>query len=134
MILCSGCFDGLHAGHVAYLKAAAVLKRPGEVLLVSVAPDDYIKHVKLRGIRWTQAQRSEVVQAIRDVDEVYRDPNMSIATTISMYSPNYFVKGSEWRNKLPADVQSACKKVDCQIVYVEMVPVAHNSEHDPRRL
>ena len=128
MILCSGAFDGLHAGHVRYLKAAACLKQPNEELKVAVAPPDYIQQAKGRTEYWHQGDRCETVAAVTGVDLafVYFEAD-SVAEVIRGLKPRVFVKGMDWAGQLPADVIGACADVGCQIVYVH-TPGHHTSE------
>lgn len=107
MILCSGAFDGLHSGHVAYLEAARAID-PDHTLAVAVAPDNYIRTVKHREPRWSQAQRARVVQALAVVDLVILQPELSVAGTVRKYRPAMLVKGLDWVQTLPADVAQAC--------------------------
>ena len=127
MILCSGCFDGLHAGHVAYLTVAADL-RHWEELFVAVAPDSYIRRTKGHQPRWGQLNRCNLVMAVKGVNEAWPDPSQTPAEVIREKKPRIFLKGSEWAGRLPADVVAACQEVGCQILYLEMLDIPHNSE------
>ena len=127
MILASGCFDGLHAGHVAYLNAAKSLAQEGETLIVAIAPDDYIRTDKGREPYWGQEQRAVVVSELHAVSNVRTPRDVSAAMTIRQIEPRLFVKGSDWAGRLPADVVDACRDVGCLIVYVE-TPGKHTSE------
>lgn len=126
MILCSGCFDGLHAGHVRYLEAAAKLKTFGEDVVVSVAPDSVIQ-AKGREPRWKQGDRAIAVAALRSVDFIMHQYGETPAREIREMQPRYFVKGEDWAGKLPKDVLVACREVGCTIVYVD-TPGTHTSE------
>lgn len=125
MILGSGCFDGLHAGHVRYLAAMKKLAQPDEHVAVAIAPDDYIDSVKKRKPHWTQTDRWRTVLEC-GVHPIKQD-EASVAETIRQQKPRLFVKGSEWAGKLPGDVLTACREVGTQIVYVE-APGTHTSE------
>jgi len=127
LILCSGAFDGLHAGHVRYLLAAASFKNPDEALHVSVAPDAYIRREKNREPYWTQEERCLAVSGIAGVDEAWPDQNMTPADYIRKIQPRAFVKGSDWFGKLPQDVIDACALAGTLIVYVD-TPGRHTSE------
>jgi cytidyltransferase-like protein len=118
MILASGCFDGLHSGHVAYLYAAAALD-PSMPLVVAVAPDDYIREAKHRAPRWTQQQRAETVAAIRGVSRVIQHVSPSIANTIRQIRPALVVKGLDWVACLPRDVAEAVVEVGAGLAFVE---------------
>ena len=130
VILCSGAFDGLHAGHVAYLKAAREVPGPGEpqhALWVAVAPDAYIVQVKHRQPYWSQADRVRTIEALAVVDRVVTQRELSVARVIREMRPAYFVKGIDWTDRLPRDVQSACADVKCLMVYVD-TPGRHVAE------
>ena len=117
MILASGAFDGLHAGHVAYLQAAANVA-PEDELVVAIAPNLYIRTQKHREPRWEQVERAETVAAIRYVDRVVTHPELSIAATIMRLKPTVLVKGIDWLGKLPRDVTAACVGVGARVVFV----------------
>lgn len=131
MILASGAFDGLHAGHVAYLKAAADLA-PDE-LVVAIAPNLYIRTHKQREARWTQQERADTVAAVRYVDRVVTHPELSIAETIKRLRPSLLVKGIDWHGKLPLDVTAACVEVGTRVAFVQ-TDGTHGSQVDWRAL
>lgn len=118
MILCSGAFDGLHAGHVRYLAAAQRLAHPGEPVVVLVATDGYIADAKRRKPRWPQADRWRTIQAIAGLTAV-PSTSASVAADIKAQLPRLFVKGIDWVGKLPDDVREACKTAGTQIVFVD---------------
>ena len=126
MILCSGAFDGLHAGHVRYLQAAQALC-PTEALHVAIAPDDYIRSCKQREPLWTQTERAITVRVLRCVDEIILQQELTVAAVIRKYRPQRFVKGIDWRDKLTADVVQACLEVGTDIIYVN-TPGTHVSQ------
>lgn len=125
MVLCSGCFDGIHAGHVAYLNAARHVGRGGSVR-VAIAPDSYIRDAKGREPYWSQLERACAVEALTIVESAILYPS-TLADVVRVYRPAMFVKGAEWRNKLPEDIIRACKEVDCEIAFVD-TPGRHVSE------
>ena len=128
MILCSGCFDGLHAGHVAYLEAADRFRLPDERLMVAVAPDSYIRTQKGREPFWPQLERGYAVEAIDYVDAVVLHDAPSVAEVIRLYRPRVFVKGSDWtETTLPLDVQEACVTAGCAVEFV-YTPGKHTSQ------
>jgi len=119
VLLCTGCFDGLHIGHVRYLQAAAELAQYGEAVVVAVAGDAYIRAQKAREPRWSQADRVAVVEALRLVDRVLAEDTSGTETTIVTQRPRVLVKGADWRGRLPSAVSEACLAVDTQGVYVD---------------
>ena len=118
MILCSGAFDGLHAGHVAYLYAAAALS-PSEPLVVAVAPDAYIRQAKRRAPRWSQSERAETVAAIRGVSKTVLHDEPSIAATIRRLEPALVVKGIDWVDRVPRDVAQAIVDIGASLAFVD---------------
>ena len=124
MILASGCFDGLHAGHVRYLQAAAEMGQP---LIVAVAPDAYIVQAKHRKPYWTQVDRALTVKALAMVDSVYVQTTFTAAEAIRELKPAVFVKGMDWMGKLPPDVVVACSQVGARVVFTA-TECRHTSE------
>lgn len=67
----SGCFDILHIGHLQFLKEA---HEYGDVLVVLLEGDEFIEKVKNRSSFHTQAERAEILCALRCVDYVVMLP------------------------------------------------------------
>lgn len=128
MILCSGVFDGLHAGHVAYLNAAKTLTYPGEAFAVAVASDAYVQWHKQRTPIWTLRDRIAVVFALALVDRVMAHGDDGAADAIRASRPRIFVKGKDWEGRLPNAVVLACHDVGCAIAFVESGVSQHTSD------
>lgn len=128
MILTSGVFDGLHAGHVAYLKAASRHRAEGEGLTVAVASDGYVKHAKGRWPTWTADQRASVVFALDMVTAATIHDDAGAANSIRELKPRLFLKGADWKDRLPEDVLAACFEVGCAIVFVDSGVTQHSSD------
>jgi D-beta-D-heptose 7-phosphate kinase / D-beta-D-heptose 1-phosphate adenosyltransferase len=94
VVATGGCFDLLHAGHVATLAAARGL---GDFLVVCVNSDESVR--RLKGPRrplQSQADRVRVLQAMRFVDAVVvfdEDTPERVLTTIR---PDLWVKGGDY--------------------------------------
>jgi FAD synthetase len=73
-VLVGGCFDLIHFGHISFLKQA---KTQGDYLIVALESDENVKRMKgdLRPIH-TQAQRREMLESLKMVDEVIPLPMM----------------------------------------------------------
>ena len=125
MILASGAFDGLHAGHIRYLHAAAAIN-PALPLVVAVAPDSYILS-KGRAVGWSQKERAIAVQGIARVPSTIQHSPDSVAALFREHRVTLFVKGMDWWGKLPADVVEACRANGAAIVFVQ-TPGRHTSE------
>jgi len=112
MVLTDGCFDPVHYGHIAYLRAARTFGRP---LVVRIAPDDVIFE-KGRVPFQDHAERMLTVLALDMVDEVCA--SQSLAETVRDKKPSHLVKGIDWQGKLPDDVLAACQDCGTQLVFV----------------
>lgn len=129
MVLTSGGFDGLHAGHVLYLEAAKALCDEEELHVCAVAPDRYLAS-KGRPPRWTQHERVRTIRALECVDAAVAQGASSVADLIREYRPRMFVKGPDWQDRLPEDVQRACTECGTAMAFVD-TPGRHVSETIP---
>ena len=127
MILGSECFDGLHYGHVWYLQQSSLLRGRDEQFVVAIATDDYIRRRKGREPHWPERDRLQTVWALRCVDNVLLDPDEGTAHVIRKLRPRIFVKGPDWRDRLPAEVTMACADVGALIRFTE-TEHAHTSQ------
>src|SRR3990167_2742357 len=118
MILASGAFDGVHAGHVSYLEAAAGLLQPQEVLVVAVAPDAYIRAVKRREPYWPFVDRLKTVEALSMVDFGVPHGVDGVSSAVLALGPRLLVKGADWQGRLAAGVREACEAVGTEILFV----------------
>lgn len=110
-----GGFDPIHPGHIAYFRAAAELGAP---VLCNVSSDAWVsrKHVPVL----KQAERGEVLDAVRWVDYTHLS-NTTTEEVLRRLRPRYYVKGSDWRGRLPAGELAACSKAGTEIVFVDTV-------------
>jgi D-beta-D-heptose 7-phosphate kinase/D-beta-D-heptose 1-phosphate adenosyltransferase len=93
VVMTNGCFDILHAGHVAYLQQAAQL---GERLIVAVNDDDSVKRLKgpERPVN-TLDRRMRVLAALECVDWVVPFYEDTPTRLICRVLPDYLVKGGD---------------------------------------
>ena len=114
VVLADGCFDPLHAGHIAYLEAAA---RLGDKLVVYVSDDSFVR-AKGREPLLPWEQRRAVVGALTCVWRLAGGPDT--AHTIRTWQPSVLAKGADWEDRpLPPDILSACLEVGTAVVYVD---------------
>lgn len=113
--MADGGFDPLHAGHVRYLREAAALGVP---VLCNVSPDSWVarKHVPLL----SHADRVELVDAIRWVDYTHLS-TVATVEVLRLLRPRYYVKGSDWRGRLPPAELDACAELEVEVVYLDTV-------------
>jgi D-beta-D-heptose 7-phosphate kinase/D-beta-D-heptose 1-phosphate adenosyltransferase len=93
IVMTNGCFDILHAGHVAYLEQAREL---GDRLIVAVNDDDSVKRLKgpERPVN-TMANRMRVLAALGCVDWVVPFYEDTPARLICRVAPDVLVKGGD---------------------------------------
>ena len=99
IVMTNGCFDILHAGHVAYLAEA---RRLGDRLIVAVNTDDSVKRLKGAGRPINPLdRRMTVLTALESVDWVVPFSADTPAQLICDVGPDLLVKGGDYR---PEDI------------------------------
>ncbi|MEO1575000.1 MAG: bifunctional D-glycero-beta-D-manno-heptose-7-phosphate kinase/D-glycero-beta-D-manno-heptose 1-phosphate adenylyltransferase HldE [Pseudomonadota bacterium] len=99
VVMTNGCFDLLHAGHVAYLEDA---KRLGDRLIVAVNSDDSVRRLKGAGRPITPLEdRMAVLAGLAAVDWVVSFDEDTPAALIEAVGPDVLVKGGDYR---PEDI------------------------------
>ena len=93
-VLCHGCFDVLHAGHLAYFKAA---KKYGDRLIVSITADRFVNKGPGRPY-FSVERRAEMVRALSCVDGVFISDEPTAVGAINRFRPDFFVKGSDYKD------------------------------------
>jgi len=95
VVMTNGCFDILHAGHVAYLEQA---KRLGDRLIVAVNDDASISRLKgpLRPINPLE-RRMQVLAGLGAVDWVVPFSDDTPAALIETILPDVLVKGGDYQ-------------------------------------
>lgn len=95
VVMTNGCFDVLHAGHVAYLEEAKSL---GDRLVVAVNDDDSVRRLKgeKRPIN-SLADRMAVLAGLAAVDWVVPFSEDTPARLIGEVLPDILVKGGDYR-------------------------------------
>ena len=94
LVFANGAFDLLHVGHVRYLEAA---RREGDFLLVGVNSDGSVRRLKGEGRPIVpEAERAELVAALRCVDAVVIFDESSPAALIAEIRPAVHAKGTDY--------------------------------------
>ena len=94
IVLTNGCFDVIHAGHVAYLKEA---KQQGDVLVVGINADASVRALKgpERPI-FNEAERLEVLAELESIDYLVVFGEETAADLIEAIHPDVYVKGGDY--------------------------------------
>jgi D-beta-D-heptose 7-phosphate kinase/D-beta-D-heptose 1-phosphate adenosyltransferase len=95
LVFTNGVFDILHVGHVRYLAQARTL---GDALLVAINSDRTVRELKGadRPV-FDQAERAEILAALRCVDYVTVFDNISPRSLITELLPDVLVKGGDYQ-------------------------------------
>ena len=97
IVFTNGCFDVLHAGHVAYLRDA---RSRGDVLVVGVNDDESVRRLKGSGRPINPlADRLDVLAALEMVDAVVPFGEDTPGRIIEEITPDVLVKGQDWEEK-----------------------------------
>ncbi|MGE0452953.1 MAG: D-glycero-beta-D-manno-heptose 1-phosphate adenylyltransferase [Vicinamibacteria bacterium] len=94
VVFTNGCFDLLHAGHVALLEQARAL---GDLLVVAINSDASVRRLKGEGRPLVpQIERAELLRALEPVDRVLIFGEDTPRETIEALLPDVLVKGADW--------------------------------------
>ena len=99
IVLCHGVFDLIHIGHIEHFKEA---KSYGDVLVISVTEDKYVK----KGVGRPVFNISERINALAElsiVDYVIISNSESAEKNIKTIRPDFYVKGKDYK-KLSLDL------------------------------
>ena len=92
--LANGVFDLLHVGHIRYLEGA---KAEADRLAVAVNDDASVRELKGEGRPvMQQADRSELIAALRCVDYVVVFPGRTVAEILLRLRPDVHCKGTDY--------------------------------------
>ena len=94
IVLCHGCFDLMHPGHIKYFQAS---KKMGDVLVVTITPDRYVDKGPDRPV-FGQDLRAECIAALECVDYVAINKWPTAEETLRLLRPDIYVKGQEFEN------------------------------------
>jgi len=93
-VFTNGCFDLIHPGHVALLRQA---REQGHYLMVGINSDRSVRELKGEGRPvQSEADRAEVLAAMRDVDGVVVFDEETPAKLIEALKPDVLVKGGDY--------------------------------------
>ncbi len=92
IVLCHGCFDLMHPGHIKYFQSA---KTMGDILVVTLTPDEYVDKGPGRPV-FNQDLRADSIAALECVNYVAINQWPTAENTLRLLRPNIYVKGQEF--------------------------------------
>ena len=113
-VITFGTFDVFHVGHLRVIARAAEL---GDRLVVGVSADQLNVSKKGREPVFSQAERLEIVAALKGVDEVFLEESLDLKRDyIVRYGADVLVMGDDWAGRFDEfrDV--------CEVVYLPRTP------------
>ena len=94
VVMTNGCFDLLHAGHLALLEAA---RHEGDALVVAINSDASVRRLKGEGRPLVpEVERAEALAALEAVDRVVVYDEDTPLAVVKALVPDVLVKGADW--------------------------------------
>jgi len=92
IVLCHGCFDPLHAGHIDYFRQSKAL---GDILVVSITADKYVSRQKGDNRPFMkQDKRLEIMAEVSCIDYLIINDHDSAEDIIGILQPDIYTKGA----------------------------------------
>ena len=120
-VVTNGCFDLLHAGHVAYLEAARSL---GDALLVGLNGDSSVRELKgpTRPLN-VEGDRARVLAALECVSAVATFPEKRAVRFLAAARPDIYVKGGDYTlETIDQEERQAVESGGGRIVFIPFLP------------
>lgn len=117
-VLCHGCFDIFHIGHLYHLIKA---KEYGDYLVVSITADRYINKGPGRPA-FKQKDRKKLLSHIDIVDKVVISESSNAISVLETVSPDFFIKGSDYRDADSLNFsleKNFCENNQIEIIYTD---------------
>jgi len=117
-VLVSGCYDLLHAGHVAFFKTASQYGN----LYVSVGQDDNLFKLKGKKPYFSQEERVYMVGAVKYVTEAFvasGDGMLDFVEDMKRIKPDYFVVNSDGFTE---GKKRLCDENNVELIVLERIP------------
>jgi cytidyltransferase-like protein len=117
-VLVSGCYDLLHAGHVAFFETAA---QYGD-LYVCIGSDENIRQLKNHAPKFTQQERLYIVQSIRYVTQARVSSGtgmLDFEPDMAELKPELFIVNEDGGSE---DKRRLCEKYNVRYVVLTRTP------------
>lgn len=112
-VLCVGCFDPFHFGHLQHFVRA---KQHGDILVVGVTRDEHVNKGPGRPV-FNAIQRAAVIRALAIVDEVLHVDGSYDA--LEQVKPDVFALGRAYEGRVRYDDELWCLNHGTKIVFTD---------------
>ncbi|MGA2092812.1 MAG: adenylyltransferase/cytidyltransferase family protein [Sedimentisphaerales bacterium] len=133
-VLVSGCYDLIHAGHIAFFKEASSYGK----LYVSVGSDENIRILKGKQPYFNQDERCYIVGSIKYVEEAFIGSGaglLDFAPDLERIRPDIFIANSDGHTE---EKEILCKKHGVRYLVLKRIPEAglpaRSSSHTKKEL
>lgn len=122
IVLCHGCFDLMHPGHIKHFQAA---KKMGDVLVVTVTPDKFVDKGSARPA-FNQDLRVSSIAALECVDFACINKWPTAEEALKRIKPHIYVKGQEFESlkdktgKLQKELK-VVKEIGCRMRFTHEI-------------
>lgn len=128
VVLTNGCFDLLHAGHVAFLQACAAL---GDCLVVGLNDDASVTRLKGPGRPLLACRhRAEILAAIRWVGLVVPFSETTADRLLETIRPDVYAKGADYdvgSGGMPLPELETARRIGSVLRFIPLLPGASSS-------
>ncbi len=121
VVVTNGCFDLLHAGHVAYLESA---RSQGDALLVGLNGDESVRELKgpTRPLN-VEEDRARVLAALECITAVSVFPEKRAVGFLTASQPDVYVKGGDYTlETIDPDERRAVESAGGRIAFIPFLP------------
>ena len=121
IVHCHGVFDLLHVGHFKHFKQA---KTFGDILIVSITPDEFV-HKGPGRPAFSSSLRLEALSELESVDYVVANKWPTAEEIIKIIKPNVYCKGPDYKNHLDditgkiSEEENAVKSFGGKMMYTD---------------
>ena len=129
VVLCHGVFDLLHVGHINHFCEA---KGYGDILIVTVTPDQYVNKGPNRPA-FKEEDRLKALAALNAVDYVALNKSATAASAIKELKPKIYCKGQDYKfhqNDVSGEIKNEIKALKLnggRIIYTRGVTFSSSS-------
>jgi cytidyltransferase-like protein len=117
-VLVSGCYDLLHAGHIAFFKTAAQFGK----LFVAVGADENVRLLKGKAPYYSQEERVYMVNSVRYVENAFIASGsgmLDFEPDMERIRPDIFIVNYDGHT---SDKEALCQKIGIEYKIMERIP------------